>query len=448
MRFGLEQNIATQDIGDVIQFDGQRFKTGKNSPGISSVSNAGLVWKNRVSAGDCYWRSVAYGNGLFVAVASSGVTGFIMTSPDGLVWTIQTISDSQWRSVTYGNGLFVAVASYYSDSGNLVMTSPNGIDWTLRSTPADNQWESVAYGNGLFVAVSSYSDVAGTNIMTSPDGVAWTIRTSPADNGWRSVTYGNGLFVAVASSGVGNRVMTSPNGIDWTVRTSAANNAWYSVCYGNSLFVAVSVDGGNNHVMTSPNGIDWTVVTLSADNQWVSITYGNGLFVAVSYSSGLVMTSPDGVTWIIRAGASDNQWMSVTYGNGLFVAVAQSGIATSRIMTSGGELTTVLPSGLADASQTTVVPTTGASVVIPNSVMTYVVAPAGTIATLTVGMPTAPVHGQIVNLCTGSYGVTALTLNPASGQTFATSAAITALPAGTFASYQYNQPSAVWYRIG
>jgi hypothetical protein len=45
-----------------------------------------------------------------------------MTSPDGINWTIRTSpADINWNSVTYGNGLFVAVAS--TGTGNRVMTS-------------------------------------------------------------------------------------------------------------------------------------------------------------------------------------------------------------------------------------------------------------------------------------------------------------------------------------
>ncbi len=124
----------------------------------------------------------------------------------GDTWTSRTsAADNSWQSVTYGNGLFVAVAS--TGSGNRVMTSPDGITWTSRNAAADNLWYSVTYGNGLFVATASSG--SGDRVMTSPDGITWTSRTSAANNQWLGVTYGNGLFVAVAYSGTNNRVMTS-----------------------------------------------------------------------------------------------------------------------------------------------------------------------------------------------------------------------------------------------
>jgi hypothetical protein len=230
-------------VGTAIGY--QQFK-----PPQASAAD-GITWTARTSAADNNWFNVTYGNGLFVAVATSGTGNRVMTSPDGINWTIRTsAADNDWRGVTYGNGLFVAVAG--SGTGNRVMTSPDGINWTIRTSAADNLWLDVVYGNGLFVAVS-YTG-SGDRVMTSPDGINWTSRTSAADNQWDSVTYGNGVFVAVANSGTGNRVMTSPDGINWTIRTSAADNGWLDLVYGNGTFVAVANTGTGNRVMTSPDG--------------------------------------------------------------------------------------------------------------------------------------------------------------------------------------------------
>src|SRR5688572_11845637 len=84
-----------------------------NPGGLINTSN----WISRTSAADNTWNSVTYGNGLFVAVASSGTGNRVMTSPDGITWTARTsAADNNWTSVTYGNGLFVAVAN--SGTGN------------------------------------------------------------------------------------------------------------------------------------------------------------------------------------------------------------------------------------------------------------------------------------------------------------------------------------------
>ena len=274
--------------------------------------------------------SVPNNNGV-VSIALPGINWALRTSP-------ASAANNAWFSVAYGNGLWVAVAAFGSGTGNRVMTSPDGINWTLRTSAADNAWRSVAYGNGLWVAVSNSGKE--NRVMTSPDGITWTSRTGAADNNWTSVAYGNGLWVAVGYSGTGNSVMTSPNGINWTIRTSVANSAWRSVAYGNGLWVAVAESG--LRIMTSPDGINWTSRTGAAANFWKSVAYGNGLWVAVaeSGSKNRVMTSPDGINWTIITSAADYMWVSVAYGNGLWVAVSASG-TVNGVMTSGDSINVV-----------------------------------------------------------------------------------------------------------
>jgi hypothetical protein len=299
---------------------------------------AGVNWINRAPASNSAWDAVAYGNGLYVAVANSG--GAVMTSPDGITWTSRSGITRGWRSIAYGNGRFVVVESQTgSGAAGQVMTSTDGITWASQTSAAERIWMSVTFAKGLFVAVAQSG--TGDRVMTSPDGITWTSRATPTDSAWHSVTYGNGLFVAISqgSEGVANEVMTSPDGITWTTHTAAANNAWNSITYGNGLFVAVAQSGTGNRVMTSTDGIIWTSQTSTADYLWYTVTYGNGLFVAVALSGtgNRVMTSPDGVNWSARPSAADNSWQSVTYGNGMFVAVSSDG-SGNQVMTSDSNI--------------------------------------------------------------------------------------------------------------
>src|SRR5688572_20380769 len=102
---------------------------------------------------------------------ASSTHAAVMTAP-AAQWTAQTPAEANtWRSVAYGNGSYVAVSS---DGSNRVMTSPDGITWTTRTAAEANWWNAVTYGNGQFVAVG----LTGTNrVMTSPDGITWTTRT-------------------------------------------------------------------------------------------------------------------------------------------------------------------------------------------------------------------------------------------------------------------------------
>jgi len=242
---------------------------------VGIIHDPRAPWTQRTSSfGINHIQGVAYGNGLFVAVGSSGK---LATSPDGINWTQRTSSfeTTAILGVTYGNGLFVAVGG-----GGKLATSPDGINWTQRTSGFETiAIQGVTYGNGLFVAVGG-----GGKLATSPDGINWTQRTSGFEtNHIYGVAYSNGLFVAVGSSG---KLATSPDGISWTQRTSSfETNHIRGVAYGNGLFVAV---GDSGKLATSSDGISWTQRTSSFETTAIlGVTYGNGLFVAVGNSGKL-----------------------------------------------------------------------------------------------------------------------------------------------------------------
>jgi hypothetical protein len=172
---------------------------------------------------------------------------------------------NMWRSVTYGNGLFVAVAQ---DGVNRVMTSPDGITWTARMATEQNDWYSITYGNGLFVAIAGN----GTNrVMTSPDGINWTPRVAAEQNMWYSVIYGNGRFVAVALNGT-NRVMTAK-----------LHFGVHGISYDNSNKTLLVNNKPHHHDVSEIDGVvtqssgTWTpniIVSVSGGGEVISATGG------------------------------------------------------------------------------------------------------------------------------------------------------------------------------
>ena len=291
-----------------------------------------MQWTIRQAAQpDMAWRSVCYGEQIFVAVANSGNGGRGMISPNGINWTAgQEPLNLSWQSVCYGRGLFVAVG--YNESR--IITSLDGINWTERLRLSFGPgWRSICYGNGLFCAVH-----ARGLVYTSPDGINWTER-QPAqpDMDWSAICYGNGLFVAVSSAVQDRQVMTSPDGINWTERQTPQTDGyhWYSVCYGNGIFVAVG-SNDTSTVMISTDGINWAFIQAPKQivNAWRSVCYGNGLFCAVA-NNGInrVMTSPDGINWTVRRSteADTGMWYSICYGDGMLVAVGNNAVMTSLL---------------------------------------------------------------------------------------------------------------------
>lgn len=281
---------------------------------IPELGNApfGQTWVNTTPAAANNWKSVAFGNGLFVAVSITGAGNRVMTSPDGITWTTRaSAADNNWSDICWGNNLFVAVSS--TGGVNSVMTSPNGVAWTLRTTPSSG-WQGVTYGNALYVAVG------GTAVMTSPDGITWTARTGAVPSGLlRSVSYGNAVYVAVSALG---DCMTSPDGITWTLTTPTAPvlAGMTDIVFGGGIFVAM---GGAGNIYTTPDGVDWTTRTAPNANTWFSIAYGSNGFIAVASTgaTGQVMTSTNGIAWFTREASQAAAWSGVAMGGTVGVVV-------------------------------------------------------------------------------------------------------------------------------
>lgn len=94
-----------------------------------------------------------------------------------------------------------------------------------------------------------------------------------------------------------------------------------------------------------------------------------------------------------------------------------------------------------------VVPTTGFSQSINNSVDWLLLEPAGTLATGTVNLPAQPGDGQVVGLST-TQAITAFTLATQGGHTLAPGAAITSLAQGGYAELMFRAANNTWYRVG
>jgi hypothetical protein len=256
------------------------------------------------------FRSMTFGNGLFVSAFSS-----ISYSSDGISWT--TAGSFNVEYVTFGNGLFVAVG-YAIASGiptSFIRTSTDGVTWTSR-TPSEAMWfQAISYGNGLYVAVARF----GTNrIMTSPDGITWTSRPTNINPTFSGVAYGNGIWVAVSDGSPGGTTFTSYDGLNWDEQgTGFVSN---TILFANGLFTT-----GNHY---SVDGLTWINNSIAFSPQ--SIAYGNGYFVAVTdFGTNRIAYSTNAINWTAIPAASVATFESVAFGNNRFVMGATTG--TNRI---------------------------------------------------------------------------------------------------------------------
>jgi len=322
---------------------------------------AGVVLVVTAGASQLQWRwenPLPQGNPLPVVrwvgdeFVAAGGNGTILTSPDGMTWTIrrESVGGSVVQDVTRGNGIYVAVGGFIT-SGT-ILRSTNGNQWTSNTFGAN--LVTVSFGAGKFVAGAFNQSVATTNTLVplywSSDGLAWNQVDEHFGPNTKinHVTYADGRFLAGGATGSGASttpiILTSPDGVDWTQLTlpagmlpveihhiSAGDGHWLAL-WGARRYEFRGADGW---LFSTNQGVSWTNQQQPALRR--EAAFGNGRFV---YVSGLMPNSfvtpttgytTDGVNWQMNLapfGYGPNAW-SVAYGAGRFVAVGEAGIQYS-----------------------------------------------------------------------------------------------------------------------
>lgn len=161
----LFQKITISDINNLVSifFGNNVFVAVSSDSNKITFSTNSVDWTVSTISGIGGLNAICYGD-KFVAVGNTVAVYSSTFDPiTGFTWTVVTGLPSSLTSVCYGNGLYVAVSS----SGP-VTTSPDGITWTTRTTAANNSWQTITYGDGLFVALASSSATqSGTQRLMS-----------------------------------------------------------------------------------------------------------------------------------------------------------------------------------------------------------------------------------------------------------------------------------------
>ena len=274
--------------------------------GAIYISTNAVDWTSVIDPQVIWWlRGVAYGNGTFVAV---GVTGTILTSSDGINWSPSNDSSdccSDLEGVCYGNGQFVV-----AQAGGSMLISANGINnWVEYYTGTAYGFWNIVFGDGLYVASGSYGI-----ILTSTNGIVWS--NFGATYSFRCIGFGNGRFVA-------NDGEVSTDGVNWTPGGATVDGLIIGVVWDNNIYVGVGSGATSASVFTSADGSKWDSES-SGNISWMSrVTYANTKFVAVG-AGGSILTSTNGISWMAQNSSTANNLSAVTYGGALFVAVGAS----------------------------------------------------------------------------------------------------------------------------
>lgn len=209
---------ATDNLKDIVFGNGVWVANYENS--YLKQSTNGTSWNTTPYSGQGNTLNAVAHNGLsgassvFVSVGNTG--SIVSSNADGTTWTARTSGVGQaLNSVAYGNGLFVAVG----DAG-VILTSPDGTNWTTRAganAMTTYNFLSVAYGNGRWIATTSaaVSTNAGGGLYTSTDGITWR----PIGDAFayataqpRQLVYGGNKWIA--GTGFSATISYSGNGLD------------------------------------------------------------------------------------------------------------------------------------------------------------------------------------------------------------------------------------------
>lgn len=221
---------------------------------------------------DFTWQGICHSpeRSLFVAVQFE--TTHVMTSFDGVEWTLRDISPGVsvggWVSVAWSPtvGLFCAVRA---NSVNAVMTSPDGLNWTLRSTPVEFEFCEVVRWNPyseLFVAGQNATGATNA-IMTSPDGVTWTMRETDSSRVF-AVAFHEQFCRALSRAFL--ELESSDGGVTWSGDTTGAPFGVGDLAFDLSgKCFAVSIFGGA--ISPTPHG-SLSTVTMPTTG-WEGVCY-------------------------------------------------------------------------------------------------------------------------------------------------------------------------------
>lgn len=307
-----------------------------------------FAWQSRAAPAQ-FWASVAWSPtlNLFAATSLDGGANQVMTSPDGITWTLRaTPIVRQWTIVRWIPTInaFVAMSQDGGLNVSRSMLSTDGINWTAGAIATGQPaFQDISYSTslGTIVGVASGNPTNNTNVAyTSPNGVNWTARVLPAGTQLRGIARHQAAGQFIALDAVTQDCYTSPNGIAWTLQPLAAfarQAIAYSPTLGLAVSVPISVSGAG--AFSTLDASLFTARSAPVANSWARMIWiqQRGVFMCIGSSAALVnvMTSSDGINWIGSTGAANSVWNDLAYSPTLNRVVAVSGSAAARVMTNG-----------------------------------------------------------------------------------------------------------------
>ncbi|MDR3736091.1 MAG: hypothetical protein P4L10_11210 [Acidobacteriaceae bacterium] len=370
---------------------------------------------------------------------SATILGSVATAPvkDGtVVWSFGTTiatqvsraidigsSNSQWGAGIAGNGEFynaildfsyMSLASFGGSAPAAIRLAPNmPIDFSANQTLAGQNIRTLQYNStsgNLEYQIAGVAEVSfgASGIVSTP------------------ISGSTGSFTTISASGVVSGVgfsnyFSSPPAIG---NTTANSGAFTSLTIPGSASVAINVTG-------SP------VVALDTANATISgnaIRMKSGQTIAFEGTGALTLSNTTADLIVFANAGTPHLTVDLNSGNVTMLAGAALQL--------GGVLV--------DSSTYTNAPTTGTTVNLPNTANIAFVNPAGTLASLTVSLPTAPtsVSGATMMLkVVFSQAITALTWAHQGAAGTGGAALPSSVAIGAIVYFEYIQSTNTWFHV-
>jgi len=284
------------------------------------VSSDGIEWESRDSSPMAWARRVVHGEGGFVAhgATTAGPPG-LFQSVDGVDWAL-SCDLNEASTLAYVGGRYVAPVVVPSPSPTTAVlvgeTLDQSITWSWHTIDQALDLAGLAYGNGRYVAVGWHRDTQETRVAVSTDTQTWTVAGVPGfESAWlRGIAFANGQFVAVGDNG---RILISSDGLTWTEGPSSLTDGLSALAWGGSGWVVVGHSG-----LTV--ALDLSVGIPSLNRHLPGSVHAESWFVAVG-EGGTVVRSANGQDWTVYSAGESKALLGVTHGAAGYVAVGEQG---------------------------------------------------------------------------------------------------------------------------
>lgn len=270
----------------------------RSSDGINWTEAGSITNSSFFNTGDLT-IPLAYGNGVWLTVGVGG-SDVKRSSNDGSSWVSPTasgVTSSRLRSLAFGNGTFVAVG----DNG-VIQTTTDGTVFVSRSSGTTNRLSSIIWNGSQFVAAGS------GKVLYSSTGTTWSRFNTPVSFNPQIVYLPGSTpqYLIVRpypdNSFLGNSVTAyySTNLSSWTQVTLPISTLGYAAA-GNGVFVIGDWSGSSIKVWSSPTGLTgtWTQQPFPSSKAYYHAHYlnygttstGIGRFVLIDHNWNIFSTN-------------------------------------------------------------------------------------------------------------------------------------------------------------